>query len=89
MVSLVILKRILILIHLMVNETLKRMILLTSTKDCSSPSAVEKVHKPITCLPPFSHRLKKKDQINVDNIRETFSQVKINNPLLNAIPSLC
>jgi len=39
-------------------------------------------------LPPFRHRLKKKDQDHIENIRETFSQVKINIPLLNAIQQM-
>jgi len=36
------------------------------------------------CLYLF-HRLKKKDQDHIEKIRETFSQVKINIPLLDAI----
>jgi len=61
---------------------------LSSPKDASSPSTVEKVQKPSTPLPPFPHRLKKKDQVNVEKIRETFSQVKINIPLLDAIQQM-
>jgi len=34
---------------------------------------VEKVQKPTTPLPPFPHKLKKKDQVNIEKIRETFS----------------
>ena len=34
---------------------------LSSLKDSSSPSCTEKVQKPVTPLPPFPHRLKKKD----------------------------
>jgi len=48
----------------------------------SSPSSYEKVDMP---LPPFSHRLKKKDQAHVEKTRETFSRVKISIPLLDAI----
>jgi len=48
----------------------------------SSPSSSEKVHMP---FPPFPHRLKKKDQAHVEKMRDTFSQVKINIPLLDAI----
>ena len=54
-------------------------------KGPSSPSSPEKVHMP---LPPFPHRLKKKDQDHVEKMRETFSQVKINIPLLNAIQQM-
>ena len=36
----------------------------------------------------FSHRLKKKDQAHVKKMRETFSQVKINMPLLDAIQQM-
>jgi len=57
----------------------------SSPKDSSSPSSTEKVQKPVTPLPSFPHRLKKKDQASVDKIRETFSQVKISIPLLDAI----
>jgi len=57
----------------------------SSLKDSLSPYAVEKVHKPVTPLPSFPHRLKKKDQVNIDKIRKTFSQVKINIPLLDVI----
>jgi len=39
-------------------------------------------------LPPFPHRLKKKDQAHVEKMRETFSQVKINIPLLNDIQQM-
>ena len=39
-------------------------------------------------LPPFPHRLKKKDQAHVEKMRETFSQVKINIPLLDAIQQM-
>ena len=47
------------------------------------PSTVEQVHKLIA---PFSNGLKnKKDHIHADKIRETFSQVKISIPLLDAI----
>jgi len=48
-------------------------------------SSIEKVHMP---LPPFSHRLKKKDQAHVEKMRETFSQVKVNIPLLDAIQQM-
>ena len=51
--------------------------------DTSQPSIIERIHKLVA---PFSNRLKnKKDQTHVDKIRETFSQVKINIPLLDAI----
>ena len=46
---------------------------LSSPKDFSSPSTVEKVQKPSTPLPPFPHKVKKNDQVNVEKIRETFS----------------
>ena len=36
-------------------------------------------------LPPFSHWIKKKDQDHIEKMRKTFSQVKINIPLLDAI----
>jgi len=50
--------------------------------DTSQPLTVERVRKPT----PFSNRLKnKKDQTHFDKIRENFSQVKINIPLLNVI----
>jgi len=39
-------------------------------------------------LPPFSHRLKKKDQAHVEKMGETFSRVKINIPLLDAIQQM-
>ena len=39
-------------------------------------------------LPPFPHRLKKKGQAHVENMRETFSQGKINIPLLDAIQQM-
>jgi len=39
-------------------------------------------------LPPFPHRLKKKDQDHVEKMRENFSQVKINVPLLDAIQQM-
>ena len=49
--------------------------------DTSHHSTVEQVHKPTA---PFSNMLKnKKDHID-DKIRNTFSQVKINIPLLDA-----
>ena len=38
---------------------------LSSPKDSSSPSFVERVHKP---LPPFPHRLKKKNQAHVNKM---------------------
>ena len=54
--------------------------------DTSPPSTVERVHKPTA---PFPLRLRnKKDQTHVDKIRETFSQVKINIPLLDAIQQM-
>jgi len=61
---------------------------LSSPRDSSSPSSTEKVQKAVIPLPPFPHRLKKKDQANVDKRRETFSQVKINIPLLDAIQQM-
>jgi len=39
-------------------------------------------------LPPFPHRLKKKDHAYVEKMREIFSQVKINIPLLGAIQQM-
>ena len=36
-------------------------------------------------LPPFPYKLKKKDQAHVEKMRKTFSQVKINISLLDAI----
>jgi len=39
-------------------------------------------------LPPFSDRLKKKDQAHFEKMRETFSQVKINIPLLDTIQQI-
>ena len=36
-------------------------------------------------LPSFPHRLKKKDQAHMKKMRETFSQIKINIPLHDAI----
>jgi len=36
-------------------------------------------------LPPFAHKLKKKDPDHIEKMRETFSEVKINIPLLDAI----
>ena len=54
----------------------------SSHKDSSSPFAVKRFHKPI---PPSPHRMKKKDQANVNKTRETFFQVKINIPLLDTI----
>ena len=39
-------------------------------------------------LPPFPHRLKKKDQDHIEKITETFSQIKINIPLLDAIQQM-
>ena len=51
--------------------------------DTSQPSTVEWIHEPVA---PFPKKLRnKKDQTYVDKIRETFSQVKINIPLLDAI----
>jgi len=56
------------------------------SKGSSPPSSSsKKVHVP---LPPFSHRLKKKYQAHVDKMRETFSQVEINIPLLDAIQQI-
>jgi len=52
------------------------------SKDSSSPSFAEKIHIP---LPHFPHMLKKKDQAHVSKMRETFSQIKINILLLNAL----
>jgi len=37
-------------------------------------------------LPSFPHRLKKKDEDHIEKMRETFSQVKNNISLLDAIP---
>jgi len=51
----------------------------------SSPSSSKKVYMP---LPPFPHRLKKKDQAHIEKMRETLSQVKINIPLLDAIQQM-
>jgi len=48
---------------------------LSSPKNSPSPSIVEKVHRPTTTLPPFPHRLNKKDQVNVDKIGKIFSQI--------------
>jgi len=45
-------------------------------------SSTEKVHMP---LPSFPHRLKNKDEAHVEKMSETFSQVKINIPLLDTI----
>jgi len=39
-------------------------------------------------LPPFPHRLNKKDQDHIEKIRESFSQVKINIPFLDAIQQM-
>jgi len=39
-------------------------------------------------LPHFPYRLKKKDQDHIEKIRETFSQVKVNIPLLDAIQQM-
>ena len=39
-------------------------------------------------LHPFPHRLKKKDQDHIEKMRKTFSQVKINIPLLDAIQQI-
>ena len=39
-------------------------------------------------LPPCPHRLKKKDQVHVEKMRETLSQVKVNIPLLDAIQQM-
>ena len=51
--------------------------------DTSQPSTVKRVHKPTATFP---NKLRnKKDQTHIDKIRETFSQVKINILLLNAI----
>jgi len=57
----------------------------SSAKDSSLPPSAERAHKP---LYPFSYRLKKKDQGHIDKMRETFSQVKINIPLLDAIQQM-
>ena len=54
-------------------------------KDSSSPPSVGKVHKP---LHPFPHRHKKKCQGHIEKMRETFSQVKIKIPLLDAIKQM-
>jgi len=51
------------------------------SKDSSSPSP-KKIQMP---LPPFPYRLKKKDQDYIEKMRETFSQFKINIPLLDAV----
>jgi len=54
--------------------------------DTSQPSTIERVHKPLAAFP---YRLRnKKDQAYLDKIRETFSQVKINIPLLNVIQQM-
>ena len=54
----------------------------SSPNDTSSLTSIaESVYK---LLPPFSHSLKKNDQAYVD-IRQNFSQVKINIHLLDAI----
>ena len=60
----------------------------SSPKDSSSSFAIEKVHKPVTPLPPFPHSLQNKNQINVDKIREAFSQVKSNILLLDCIQQM-
>ena len=39
--------------------------------------------------PTFLYRLKKKDQAHVEKMRETFPQVKIKIPLLDAIQQIC
>jgi len=39
-------------------------------------------------IPPFPHRLNKKNQAHIEKMRETFSQVKINIPLLYAIQQM-
>jgi len=56
-----------------------------SLSSSSSRFSSDKVH---IHLPPFPHRLKKKDQAHVEKMRETFSQVKINIPLLDAIQEM-
>jgi len=85
MLSLMSLKRILLLTHLMIDKNLKRMILLIPHL-LRIPHFLlllrESIYKPVTPLPPFPHRLEKKDKLNVDKIRETFSQVKKINILL-------
>jgi len=55
------------------------------SKDSSFPSSSEKIQMP---LPPFSHRLKKKNQDHIKKMRETFSQVTINIPLLDVIQQM-
>jgi len=51
-----------------------------------SLSTVEQVHKPAA---PFLNLLRNtKDQIHVDKIRKTFSQVKINIPLLDVVEQM-
>jgi len=81
-----------LLSHLLKKEELKK-------KDCSesvnpfpskslsssSPSPSEKVHMP---LPSFPHMLNKKDHAHVEKVRETFSQVNNNIPLLDAIQQM-
>ena len=85
MLSLMSLKRILLLTHLMIDKNLKRMILLIPHL-LRIPHFLlllrESIYKPVTPLPPSPHRL---DKLNVDKIREAFSQVKINIPLLDVI----
>jgi len=39
-------------------------------------------------LPPFPHRLRNKDQYHIEMMRETFSYVKINIPLLDTIQQM-
>jgi len=54
--------------------------------DTSQPSSIKQIHKPVA---PFLNRLRnKKDQTHIDKIRETFSQVKINISLLDAIQQM-
>jgi len=56
------------------------------SKGSSSPSSSsEKVHMHV---PPFPHRLKKKDQAHIEKMREIFCQVKINISLLDVIQQM-
>jgi len=55
------------------------------SRDSSSPSFSEKIQMP---LPLFSHKLKRKDQDHIEKMRETFSQVKNNILLVDAIQQM-
>jgi len=57
----------------------------SSPNDICYPTTFDWIHK---LIPPFPHRLKRKDKAHVDKVRETLSQDIVNIQLLYIIQQM-